>query len=219
VLLTTDLHPPRVLPVVMIADTSGSMAEHGKLEALNLAMREMLRSLSQHSVPDADVHVAVVSCGGSAAVIHRPLSSIADASWVDLEARGSTPMGAALDLVSTMLQVDALPSNAYSPSVILIADGHSTDDFVSAMARFDGSECGDRASRLAIAIGPDADTDELARFAGGAVAVLAASDAADIEAHVAYALSAVASRLQAASAGHTDMIGLAPERGDNESDR
>ena len=40
--LSTNLHHPRVLPVIVLADVSGSMAEHAKIETLNLALREML---------------------------------------------------------------------------------------------------------------------------------------------------------------------------------
>ena len=133
--------------------------------------------------------------------MHRPLLAVSDFSWHDLEADGDSPFGAALELAGQLLGDEALGDNAHPACVVLIADGHPTDDFDSALARFNRSELGEFASRLAIGVGPDADTDVLTRFVGDSGVVVSAAEAADITSYLAYATSMIGSRLRAASTG------------------
>ena len=61
----------RPLPVILLADVSGSMGVDGKIQALNLAVREMLSAFQDEADLRAEVHVAVVTFGGHAKV-HTP---------------------------------------------------------------------------------------------------------------------------------------------------
>jgi uncharacterized protein YegL len=204
--LSTNLHAPRVLPVVVLADVSGSMAEHAKIETLNLAVREMLGTLAGAAEPDIDVRVAVISFGGSIARLHTPLSVPNPMDWTDLTAAGGTPLGAALDeLVKLTEDRSVLPTNSFVPTVLLVSDGHPTDNFDAAMTRFAKAPIGSKSVRLALRIGPDANVEVLERFTGDTNAVLTASDAADIDKHFQFVTYTVMSRVKSTAQGSTDL--------------
>jgi uncharacterized protein YegL len=204
--LSTNPHEPRVLPVIVLADVSGSMAEHAKIETLNLAVREMLVALASAAEPDVEIRVAVISFGGGGARLHRPLSTPDAAGWTDLGAAGGTPLGAAIDeLVKVTEDRTVLPANAFVPTVLLVSDGHPTDNFEAALTRFAKSAVGARSVRLALRIGPDANQDVLERFTGDPNAVLAASDAAEIDKHFQFVTYTVMSRAKSTAQGTTDL--------------
>lgn len=204
--LSTNLHEPRVLPVIVLADVSGSMAEHAKIETLNLALREMLTALADTAEPDVQISVAVISFGGAGARLHTPLTAPEALAWQDLTALGGTPLGAALDeLVKLAADRTVLPDNAFVPTVLLVSDGHPTDNFEAALTRFEKSAVGTRSVRLALRIGPDANQDLLERFTGDRNAVLAATDAAEIDRHFRFVTYTVMSRAKSTAQGTTDM--------------
>ncbi len=204
--LSTNLHHPRVLPVIVLADVSGSMAEHAKIETLNLAIREMLTALADTAEPDVQISIAVISFGGGGARLHTPLTAPEALAWQDLTAAGGTPLGAALDeLVKLAADRTVLPDNAFVPTVLLVSDGHPTDNFEAALTRFEKSAVGTRSVRLALRIGPDANQDLLERFTGDRNAVLAATDAAEIDRHFRFVTYTVMSRAKSTAQGTTDI--------------
>jgi len=173
---------PRPLPVIILADVSGSMAENGKIEAVNAALKEMVATFSKESRLRAEIQVSVATFGGKAQ-IHQPLvaaKSITD--FKDLKAEGTTPMGAAFDIVRTLLEDrDGIPSRAYRPVLILLSDGHPTDEWEAPFAALRDSERAQKATRLAMAIGPDADEAMLKDFANDSEApIFRAHNARDI---------------------------------------
>src|SRR5689334_8726549 len=62
----------RPLPVILMADVSGSMSADGKIDALNAAVAEMLAAFAEEDDGRAEIHVAVVTFGGEAS-LHTPL--------------------------------------------------------------------------------------------------------------------------------------------------
>ena len=88
----------RPLPVIVLADISGSMSIDGKIEALNQAIREMLDTFRDEDDLRAEIHVSVITFGGDEAREHLPLAPAAKASWMDMPAAGNTPLGKALNL-------------------------------------------------------------------------------------------------------------------------
>lgn len=158
----------RPLPVIVLADVSGSMQQDGKIDALNHALREMLASFHSEDDFRAQIHVAVITFGG-VAQIHTPLAPASTADWTNLQAAGGTPLGGAIDLARAMLEDRAqLPSRAYRPTVVLVSDGQPTDApaWEASLAALLASERGSKAQRLAIGIGDDADKNVLQRFLG-----------------------------------------------------
>jgi uncharacterized protein YegL len=55
----------RPLPVIVLADTSGSMSVDGKIEALNRGLKDMVASFSSESRLRAEIQVSVIAFGGS----------------------------------------------------------------------------------------------------------------------------------------------------------
>jgi len=53
----------RPLPVVVLADVSGSMAVDGKIQAANLALREMIEAFQDESDLRAEIHLSVITFG------------------------------------------------------------------------------------------------------------------------------------------------------------
>lgn len=154
----------RPLPVILLADVSGSMGVDGKIQALNHAVREMIEAFQDESDLRTEIHVSVVTFGGQSRV-HLPLGPARDASWTDLGANGGTPMGAAFDLTRQMVEDKAaVPGRAYRPTVVLVSDGQPTDAWQQPLQALLGSERGGKAFRMALAIGADADHAVLRAF-------------------------------------------------------
>lgn len=154
----------RPLPVILLADVSGSMGVDGKIQALNHAVREMIEAFQDESDLRAEIHVSVITFGGQSHV-HLPLGPARDASWTDLGASGGTPMGAAFDLARQMVEDKAaVPGRAYRPTIVLVSDGQPTDAWQQRLQALLGSERGGKAFRMALAIGADADHAVLQAF-------------------------------------------------------
>ncbi len=171
----------RPLPVIVLADCSGSMAADGKIGALNQALGEMIRSFANLDAANAEVHVSVITFG-EATHTAVPLQPASKAQLPTMPANGSTPLGAALELAADLLENrDAIASRAYRPTVILVSDGQPTDNWKGPLARFaEGTRPG-RAERMALAIGADADVGMLRSFLGSSnQRVFAAADASQI---------------------------------------
>ena len=154
----------RPLPVILLADVSGSMAADGKIDALNGAVAEMQAAFAEEEDGRAEIHLAVVTFGGTAA-LHVPLSSANDVRWSPMQADGRTPLGAALHIATDLIEDrDRVPSRAYRPTIVLVSDGLPNDEWAGPLQRLLTSERAAKAERFALGIGADADRDMLRRF-------------------------------------------------------
>jgi uncharacterized protein YegL len=154
----------RPLPVILLVDTSGSMASDGKIGALNQSVREMLKTFASSDDLRAEIHVAIITFGGDARM-HSPLQPASAVAWSDMVADGGTPMGEAMTLAAALVDdKEAIPGRAYRPTIVLISDGQPTDSWQSGLERLTKQGRAQKADRLALAIGGDADTDMLRRF-------------------------------------------------------
>lgn len=156
----------RPLPIIVLADTSGSMSVGGKIEALNKALKDMISTFAAESRLRAELQVAVITFGGTAEV-HLPLTAAHKIeAFKQLPANGGTPMGEAFLLAAEMIEdKEQIPSRAYKPVVILISDGHPTDNFDLGMTKLLNGERSAKATRFAMGIGSDADLSLLGDFA------------------------------------------------------
>ena len=85
--------------------------------------------------------------------------------WSDMVADGGTPMGQAMTLAADLVDdKDKIPGRAYRPTVVLISDGQPTDSWQTGLDRMTKQGRAQKADRMALAIGGDADTDMLRRF-------------------------------------------------------
>src|ERR1700742_4871716 len=158
----------RQLHFVWILDVSGSMRADGKIQALNVAISEALPSLraAAQGNMSADVMVRAATFSTGAQWHFADPVPVAEFRWEPVEAGGFTDMGAALSLVAEGLEVPPMPGRGLSPVLVLVSDGQPTDNFDVGLRRLLGTTWGSRATRLAIAIGRDADQGILQTFIG-----------------------------------------------------
>jgi uncharacterized protein YegL len=156
----------RPLPVIILADTSGSMLDDGKIGALNESIKEMISTFAEEGRRQAEIQLALITFGGSSAAVHQALTPAHEMTvFKPMVASGPTPMGGAFELVTALLEdQELIPSRAYRPALILLSDGYPTDDWKVGFDVLCNSERGQKASRFAMAIGSDADQSMLNDF-------------------------------------------------------
>ena len=158
----------RPLHFIYICDCSGSMAAHGKMQSLNQSIRQSIPGMAEvaHQNPEARVLVRAVSFSDRAQwhiSIPTPIDIL---TWTDLKAGGITAMGEALDLVAQQLKTPPMEERALPPVLVLISDGQPTDDFSSSLKLFMREPWAQKAVKISIAMGHDADIDVLQEFIG-----------------------------------------------------
>ncbi|MBY6093952.1 vWA domain-containing protein [Ferrimonas balearica] len=156
---------PRPLPVILLCDTSGSMSVDGKIEALNEAVKQMVATFSEESRIRAEIQVGLITFG-QGVIEHLPLTAAKDiTNVVPMQAAGLTPLGAALNRTRMLLEdKEIIPSRAYRPVIVLVSDGYATDDWEAPLEALNRSERASKVSRIAMAIGQDADRIMLEDF-------------------------------------------------------
>lgn len=156
----------RPLHFIWIADCSGSMGSHGKIQALNNAVREAIPHMQKvaDENPNAQVLVRAVKFSNGAQWHIAQPTPVADFKWPDLKAGGTTDMGKALTLVTEQMKIPPMTDRALPPVLVLISDGQPTDDFAKGLDALLAEPWGKKAVRIAIAIGDDADHDVLQKF-------------------------------------------------------
>jgi len=173
----------RPLHFIIAADGSWSMNGE-KMQALNYAIATMLPQLIswERAQENARVLVRAVKFANQAEWHVREPTPVADLKWTPLrcEPRALTHMGAGLRLMASVLTTDQLERRALKPALLLITDGIATDDFDGGLAALMATPGGAGALRIAVAIGPDARPEQLAKFSDPSLAVLRADRAEDI---------------------------------------
>lgn len=156
----------RPLHFIWIADCSGSMSVDGKIEALNNAIREAvphMRKVADEN-PNAELLVRVVTFSDGARWHVSQPTPVDEFRWVDLTADGGTDMGRAFIMVAEQLEMPPMSERALPPVLVLLTDGHPTDDVKDGLQRLHSLPWGKKAVKLAIAIGEDADPQILQAF-------------------------------------------------------
>lgn len=194
----------RPLPVIIMADVSGSMQSDGKINALNDAMKEMLSSFAAEEDAQAEIHVAVITFGGSVNW-YQTLAPATTISWEPMRASGNTPLGGALREVTELVEDrERISGRAYRPTIVLLSDGHPNDEWESPLRDFLASERASKAQRFAMAIGEDADREMLQRFLDDPEARLfQAHEGREIRNFFRWVTMSVTSRSRSTSPNHT----------------
>ena len=208
-----QIQAARPLPVIVLADTSGSMSEGGKIEALNSALQDMIATFSHESRLRAEIQVSVITFGGSSAELNLPLTPAHQIqSFSQLTADGATPLGGALRLASQLIEdKDIVPSRAYKPVIVLVSDGYPNDEWETPFAQLQNGERSSKATRFAMGIGADADVSMLADFANDPEAPLfQASEARDIHRFFRAVTMSVSARSQSSTPNQTLPLELPP---------
>lgn len=156
---------PRPLPVIILADVSGSMSVDAKIDVLNDSIEEMIRTFAVVEDSRAEIQVTIITFGKGGAKIHQSLTPANQMTWQKMTAAGNTPLGEALVLAEKMLQDhQIIPSRAYIPTIILVSDGKPTDDWQNPLMSLLTSSRASKAARFALGVGDDADIPMLSAF-------------------------------------------------------
>lgn len=182
----------RQLHVILALDCSGSM-QGDRIASLNYALRTTLPELRKvaEENPEIDVRLRVLRFSTEAEWHVAEPVSVAQARWSDLAAGGETSMGAAFRLIAQALSPDAMPGRQLPPVLVLASDGYPTDDFEEGLKTLLALPSAQAATRLAIAIGGEADMDVLERFIQHpSLKPLRANNASDLVRHIRWATTA-----------------------------
>lgn len=160
--------PRRTMVLFFLVDASSSM-EGGKIGAVNDAIRNVLPMVNDISVNnnDAEIRVAVLKFSSGVEWVYSEPKLASDFEWLDIQAAGLTDMGEACRELSSKLSRTAFMKSEggfFAPAVILLSDGHPTDDFAAGLNSLKRNKWFMKGIRVAIAIGNDADKDALAQF-------------------------------------------------------
>lgn len=161
-------NPTARVPVALCLDTSGSM-DGDPIAELNEGIHHLHASIYGDELARYAAEIAVVTFGSGGVQTHRDFAQATPAPDYHLDAGGLTPMGEAvnraLDLLDARKEAyKATGVDYYQPWLVLMTDGHPTDDVGEAAGRVSALAQARRLTVFPIGIGEDADLDTLARF-------------------------------------------------------
>lgn len=188
----------RPLPVIILADTSGSMCADNNIGILNIAIREMIDSLSNEGSLRAEVYIAVITFGKGGAHAHLPFNKASSISWNDLEANGTTPMGEAFMMAQALIEnKEIISKRSYTPTIVLLSDGKPTDDYEEPLHNLLSSPRAAKAFRMAMSIGANDDQEVLEEFLGDSdLPVFQANEARQIQKFFRFVTMSVSQRVK-----------------------
>ena len=164
-------NPAPRCPVILLLDTSGSMAT-GKsgatpIDELRDGFRQFLRETSDDETASMSVELEVITFGGEAEIAapFAPVNVIND-NPPSFNADGRTPLGEALTLADKELKERRrLYKNkgisSYKPWVILMTDGEPNDDWENAARSMRSLGEQKKMQYIGIGIGDEANFDTL----------------------------------------------------------
>ena len=156
--------PKRVLPLILLADTSDSMSNC--IGELNMAIRDMLGTLKEQESLKAEIHISFITFGNGGAKLHTALTPVSNIEFNDFTEGGMTPLGGALRIAKEMVENrEIIPSKSYAPIILLLSDGAPNDNgWENEMYRFINDGRSKKCMRMSLGIGRDYDYDVLKSF-------------------------------------------------------
>lgn len=189
----------RVMPLIYMLDTSGSMSGT-KISTLNTAMSEALLDVGEisHNNSDAQIKISILEFSSGVNWMYpTPLDS-ESFKYQPLEAFGLTCFGEALDELNSKLSRSkgfmSEPTGMRAPAIILMSDGEPTDEYTSALEKLKGNPWFKIAVKVAIAIGTDANFKVLEDFTGNSEAVITVHDVKQLK-KIIHTVSVTASKV------------------------
>jgi uncharacterized protein YegL len=162
-----------------IIDASGSM-EGSKIGTVNAAIEDAIPAIKEVSDGNADAQIKIAALEFSSGARWLTPNGPVDSDqyrWNDIEAGGVTDFGAACKALNEKLSFSSEgfmreATGSFAPVLFLLSDGEPTDDWKHALQELKQNNWFKAASKVAIAIGGDANTDILKEFTGTMEAVL-----------------------------------------------
>ncbi|WP_029232550.1 vWA domain-containing protein [Butyrivibrio sp. VCB2006] len=116
----------RPLPVLLLVDNSGSMANE-KINTVNVALKEMIAEFNGIKNAKGKISVGIITFGNTVEIV-QPIKRIEETVVPEFQAAGKTWMGEAIDKAIDMLEDrNQVPERAYTPTIILLSDGLPSD--------------------------------------------------------------------------------------------
>lgn len=172
----------RRLPVYLLLDVSYSMMGE-PLEAVKVGVQTLVTALRQDPHALETVYLSVITFGGTATQL-VPLTELPIFNAPELKPNGATPLGEALNLVSSCIEQEVTKTTSgskgdWKPMIFLMTDGLPTDDWEKSLNRFYGVKTG---VVVACAAGAQADATLLKKITENVVS-LDTADAQSIQAY------------------------------------
>jgi len=163
----------RLTNIFFLVDTSGSMDEQGKIDAVNNAMHEAIPVVRDFASKEAShkIQCSILEFNSGINWITEQPVDAEDLQWIDLKASGGTCLGAAYTQLASKLTrkeggVMAQHLNN-APIIILLTDGYPTDDSSTGLSLLKKNRWFMAAVKIAIEItGGDVDRKQLIEFTG-----------------------------------------------------
>jgi len=174
--------PRKTTVLFFIIDTSGSMAGT-RIGAVNSAIEQTLEILGEMNADSADAEIEVAllefSSGANWITENGP-RKVENIYWRDLDAEGLTSMGEAFRMLEEKLHKSSgfmqRASGSYAPVIFLMSDGEPTDDYKIQLAKLQNNGWFKASTKVALAIGDDANDHVLIDFTGSKEAVVRVPD-------------------------------------------
>src|ERR1044072_638325 len=163
----------RPLPLVILADKSGSMSGD-KISSLNQALAALVQDLKADDQTKDSVLLSLITFDSTVSEV-LSLAPINSVQLPTLSASRSTSMGQVFRVALTHLaDPQRLPNRCLMPVIVLATDAQPTDDWRVPLDELKNHSRVGNALRLGLAIGADADMNMLQQFVSTEYPVLLA---------------------------------------------
>ena len=164
-----DYKPTKLKQVLFfLFDTSSNM-QGSKIDIANTFIRKFVTSdYLAESASDIDLKTTCLTYSNVCQWVTPELVSVKDFKWNDIVTDGgqSNFGEACFALNEKLFSREFLQSSFYYPVIILLSDGKTSDDYMSGIEQLKKNKNFAYATKLALAIGDDANKDVLAKFTG-----------------------------------------------------
>ena len=179
--IVPEFIPRKLLPVFCVLDIPMSMDEE-QITRVNTIMLEMVDLLREkaNKLYSSELRIAVLQSYGTSQWLTDGLISPEDFSWQGLKASGASNFGNTLNELNNKLSREQFLVSEVgfkAPVIIFMSDGEPTDDYESALNKIkSNNKWFQVATKIAIAVGDDANIQVLQKIAGNKEAVIKVDD-------------------------------------------
>ena len=208
----------RTMALFYMFDKSGSMSGT-KIGQVNYAMRDIPKIIKEvaDGAPNANIVVAAATFATGVEWL-TPKPQTPDefiANWHDICAEGLTSLGAALKSLNEKMSRKAFlgdnPMGYLAPGIIILSDGEPTDNWEPALQELKKNNWFKSATKVAFAVGDDANQGILAEICGSKEAVVSIQDPEKIRQYIKFVTATVS------KTGTTSSMGKSAQETVNEA--
>lgn len=198
----------RTMALFYLFDKSGSMMGT-KIGQVNYAMKDIPKIIKEvaDSAPNANIVVAAATFSTDVNwITPKPLTPDEFIKqWHDIQAEGLTSLGAALKSLNEKMSRKAFlgdnPMGYLAPGIIILSDGAPTDDWEKPLEELKKNNWFKSATKVAFAVGDDADQNVLAEICGSKEAVVSISEPEKIRQYIKFVTATVSKTGTTSSTG------------------